>query len=151
MRANYTCPHPVAADSGVILWVSLVFIFLLFFIPGKYHCPVLYSVFSNNSHIVANKVTGNVFSYEVREVKVGLLSFSWDRIGSVQSKHRHLNLWMLHQPVGFFLCFSNNQAVEQLNFKTKSLRDLLTDEPFTRKDIITIQVGCCCALHMLMF
>uniref|UniRef100_A0A668U259 RING-type E3 ubiquitin transferase n=1 Tax=Oreochromis aureus TaxID=47969 RepID=A0A668U259_OREAU len=61
---------------------------------GKYHCPVLYNVFTNNSHIVANKVSGNVFSYE---------------------------------------------AVEQLNIKTKSFKDLLTDEPFTRKDIITLQ------------
>uniref|UniRef100_A0A8C6NV52 RING-type E3 ubiquitin transferase n=1 Tax=Nothobranchius furzeri TaxID=105023 RepID=A0A8C6NV52_NOTFU len=65
-----------------------------YFICGKYHCPVLYNVFTNNSHIVANKVTGNVFSYE---------------------------------------------AVEQLNIKTKSFKDLLTDEPFTRKDIITLQ------------
>ncbi|GAA6088780.1 RING-type E3 ubiquitin-protein ligase PPIL2, partial [Tachysurus ichikawai] len=62
---------------------------------GKYHCPVLYSVFTNNSHILANKVTGNVFSYE---------------------------------------------AVEQLNIKTKSYKDLLTDEPFTRQDIITLQL-----------
>uniref|UniRef100_A0A672QLE0 RING-type E3 ubiquitin-protein ligase PPIL2 n=1 Tax=Sinocyclocheilus grahami TaxID=75366 RepID=A0A672QLE0_SINGR len=61
---------------------------------GKYHCPVLYTVFTNNSHIVANKVTGNVFSYE---------------------------------------------AVEQLNIKTKSYKDLLTDEPFTRQDLITLQ------------
>uniref|UniRef100_A0A671U9C4 RING-type E3 ubiquitin transferase n=1 Tax=Sparus aurata TaxID=8175 RepID=A0A671U9C4_SPAAU len=61
---------------------------------GKYHCPVLYNIFTNNSHIVANKVTGNVFS---------------------------------------------NEAVEQLNIKTKSFKDLLTDEPFTRKDIITLQ------------
>uniref|UniRef100_A0A4W6FLW7 Peptidylprolyl isomerase (cyclophilin)-like 2 n=1 Tax=Lates calcarifer TaxID=8187 RepID=A0A4W6FLW7_LATCA len=61
---------------------------------GKYHCPVLYNVFTNNSHIVANKVTGNVFSHE---------------------------------------------AVEQLNIKTKSFKDLLTDEPFTRKDLITLQ------------
>uniref|UniRef100_A0AAR2JSX5 RING-type E3 ubiquitin transferase n=1 Tax=Pygocentrus nattereri TaxID=42514 RepID=A0AAR2JSX5_PYGNA len=61
---------------------------------GKYHCPVLYTVFTNNSHIVTNKVTGNVFSYE---------------------------------------------AVEQLNIKTKSYKDLLTDEPFTRQDIITLQ------------
>ncbi|XP_078809544.1 RING-type E3 ubiquitin-protein ligase PPIL2 isoform X2 [Oryzias latipes] len=61
---------------------------------GKYHCPVLYNVFTNNSHIVTNKVTGNVFSHE---------------------------------------------AVEQLNIKTKSFKDLLTDEPFTRKDIITLQ------------
>uniref|UniRef100_A0A673NPU0 PPIase cyclophilin-type domain-containing protein n=1 Tax=Sinocyclocheilus rhinocerous TaxID=307959 RepID=A0A673NPU0_9TELE len=63
---------------------------------GKYyHCPVLYTVFTNNSHIVANKVTGNVFS---------------------------------------------NEAVEQLNIKTKSYKDLLTDEPFTRQDLITLQV-----------
>nr|XP_057926195.1 RING-type E3 ubiquitin-protein ligase PPIL2 isoform X2 [Doryrhamphus excisus] len=61
---------------------------------GKYHCPVLYSVFTNNSHIVANKVTGNVFSYE---------------------------------------------AVEQLNIKPKSFKDLLSDDAFTRKDIITLQ------------
>uniref|UniRef100_G3PN30 RING-type E3 ubiquitin transferase n=1 Tax=Gasterosteus aculeatus aculeatus TaxID=481459 RepID=G3PN30_GASAC len=61
---------------------------------GKYHCPVLYNVFTNNSHFVANKVTGNVFSYE---------------------------------------------AVDQLNIKTKSFKDLLSDEPFTRKDIIVLQ------------
>ncbi|KAG7280954.1 hypothetical protein CRUP_022965 [Coryphaenoides rupestris] len=61
---------------------------------GKYHCPVLYNIFTNNSHIVTNKVTGNVFS---------------------------------------------NEAVEQLNIKTKSYKDLLSDEPFTRKDIITLQ------------
>ncbi|KAL2091882.1 hypothetical protein ACEWY4_011680 [Coilia grayii] len=61
---------------------------------GKYHCPVLYTVFTNNSHIIANKVTGNVYS---------------------------------------------NEAVEQLNIKTKSFKDLLTDEPFTRQDLITLQ------------
>lgn len=32
------------------------------------------------------------------------------------------------------------QAIEQLNLKTKNFKDLLTDEPFTRNDIITIQV-----------
>jgi len=35
---------------------------------GSYHCPVLYKPFTNNSHIVALKNTGNVFSYEVRAV-----------------------------------------------------------------------------------
>ncbi|XP_076845939.1 RING-type E3 ubiquitin-protein ligase PPIL2 [Brachyhypopomus gauderio] len=69
---------------------------------GKYHCPVLYNVFTNNSHIVANRVTGNVFSHE---------------------------------------------AVEQLNIKTKSYKDLLTDEPFTRQDIITLQVCVCVCAH----
>uniref|UniRef100_A0A8C1NLU8 RING-type E3 ubiquitin-protein ligase PPIL2 n=1 Tax=Cyprinus carpio TaxID=7962 RepID=A0A8C1NLU8_CYPCA len=41
---------------------------------GKYHCPVLYTVFTNNSHIVANKVTGNVFSYEVKHTTSQILS-----------------------------------------------------------------------------
>ncbi|GBN08273.1 Peptidyl-prolyl cis-trans isomerase-like 2, partial [Araneus ventricosus] len=61
---------------------------------GKYHCPVLFKVFNENSHIVAVKTTGNVFSYE---------------------------------------------AVEQLNLRSKNFKDLLTDEPFTKNDIITIQ------------
>lgn len=33
----------------------------------------------------------------------------------------------------------SNEAVEQLNIKTKSFKDLITDEPFSRKDIITLQ------------
>lgn len=44
------------------IWVIFLFLMLM---SGKYHCPVLYNVFTNNSHIVANKLTGNVFSYEV--------------------------------------------------------------------------------------
>ncbi|CAH0394272.1 unnamed protein product [Bemisia tabaci] len=33
----------------------------------------------------------------------------------------------------------SHEAIEQLNIKTKNWKDLLTDEPFQRKDIITIQ------------
>ncbi|XP_001362364.4 RING-type E3 ubiquitin-protein ligase PPIL2 [Monodelphis domestica] len=61
---------------------------------GKYHCPVLFTVFTNNSHIVAIRSTGNVYAYE---------------------------------------------AVEQLNIKTKNYKDLLTDEAFSRQDIVTLQ------------
>ncbi|XP_076452779.1 RING-type E3 ubiquitin-protein ligase PPIL2-like [Babylonia areolata] len=61
---------------------------------GKYHCPVTFKVFNENTHIVAIRPTGNVYCHD---------------------------------------------AVERLNVKTKSLKDLITDEPFTRKDIITIQ------------
>lgn len=32
---------------------------------GQYHCPVLYSVFTDNTHIVAIRTTGNVYTYEV--------------------------------------------------------------------------------------
>ena len=31
----------------------------------KYHCPVTFKVFNSNTHIVAVKTTGNVFSFEV--------------------------------------------------------------------------------------
>lgn len=61
---------------------------------GEYHCPVLNKVFTEFTHIVAVKTTGNVFSYE---------------------------------------------AIKELNLKTKNWKELLTDEPFKREDIITIQ------------
>jgi peptidyl-prolyl cis-trans isomerase-like protein 2 len=60
----------------------------------EYHCPVTYKVFNDNTHIVAIKPTGNVFSMD---------------------------------------------AVDELNIKANYFKDLLTDEPFTRKDMITIQ------------
>lgn len=60
----------------------------------NYHCPVMFKIFNKNSHIIAVKTTGNVYSFE---------------------------------------------AVEELNIKNKNWKDLLSDEPFTRKDIITIQ------------
>ncbi|CAI6010123.1 unnamed protein product, partial [Closterium sp. NIES-65] len=61
---------------------------------GEYHCPVLKKVFTEFTHIVAVKTTGNVFCYE---------------------------------------------AIKELNVKPKNWKELLTDEPFTRADIITIQ------------
>ncbi|KAL8584776.1 hypothetical protein ACOMHN_035695 [Nucella lapillus] len=61
---------------------------------GKYHCPVTFKVFNENTHIVAIAPTGNVY------------------------------------------CFD---AVNRLNLKTSNLKDLITDEPFTRKELITIQ------------
>ncbi|KAL1196475.1 Peptidyl-prolyl cis-trans isomerase CYP65 [Cardamine amara subsp. amara] len=61
---------------------------------GEYHCPVLNKVFTEFTHIVAVKTTGNVFCYE---------------------------------------------AIKELNIKTKNWKELLTEEPFTRADLITIQ------------
>ncbi|KAL4431394.1 hypothetical protein ABPG75_006650 [Micractinium tetrahymenae] len=61
---------------------------------GEYHCPVLNKVFTEHTHIVAVKTTGNVYCWE---------------------------------------------ALEELCLKPKNMRDLLTDEPFTRKDIIHLQ------------
>jgi len=61
---------------------------------GKYHCPVLFKTFNENSSIVCIATTGNVFSQE---------------------------------------------AIDQLNVKTKNWKDLITDVKFTRQDIITVQ------------
>ena len=60
---------------------------------GKWHCPVTCKVFTDNSHIVAIKSTGSVFSYD---------------------------------------------AVYELNIKPKNYCDLLTNEPFSKADIITL-------------
>ena len=61
---------------------------------GEMVDPVTFKVFTDNTHIVALKNTGNVFAYD---------------------------------------------TVERLNIKAKLWQDLVTDEAFTRKDIITIQ------------
>lgn len=61
---------------------------------GEYVDPVTFKVFTDNTHIVALRVSGNVFA--------------WD-------------------------------TVERLNLKPKMWRDLVTDEEFGRKDIITLQ------------
>ncbi|CAN9204506.1 unnamed protein product [Alternaria sp. RS040] len=61
---------------------------------GEYVDPVTYKVFTDNTHIVALRRSGNVFA--------------WD-------------------------------TVERLNIKAKNWQDLVSDDPFTRKDIITLQ------------
>jgi peptidyl-prolyl cis-trans isomerase-like 2 len=61
---------------------------------GEYQCPVTFKTFTDNTHIVAIKTSGNVYSFE---------------------------------------------AVDRLNIKNKNWKDLLTDEKFARKDIITLQ------------
>ncbi|KAF2817982.1 cyclophilin-like protein [Mytilinidion resinicola] len=61
---------------------------------NEYVDPVTYKVFTDNTHIVTLKNTGNVFA--------------WD-------------------------------TVERLNIKAKNWRDLVSDDEFSRKDIITLQ------------
>ncbi|GIL92325.1 hypothetical protein Vretimale_19576 [Volvox reticuliferus] len=61
---------------------------------GEFTCPVMGKVFTEHTHIVAVRTTGNVYCWE---------------------------------------------AVEELCVKPRNWKDLLTDEPFTRKDIIHIQ------------
>ncbi|KAK0402705.1 hypothetical protein QR680_016486 [Steinernema hermaphroditum] len=109
--------HPVCGDDGIIFDLTQITAYLKKhgvspctgkkmkaseLIPlkfakdkeGKFCCPVTFRTFTQTSHIVAIKTTGNVFSKE---------------------------------------------AIDELNLKRNHLRDLLTDVPFQRKDIITIQ------------
>uniref|UniRef100_A0A6B2L1Y4 Uncharacterized protein n=1 Tax=Arcella intermedia TaxID=1963864 RepID=A0A6B2L1Y4_9EUKA len=61
---------------------------------GKFHCPITYKEFTDFTHIVAIKTSGNVYSYE---------------------------------------------AVENLNIKPKCWKDLISEVPFTKADIIHLQ------------
>lgn len=56
---------------------------------------------------------------------------------SYEVSQLHINLVMRpRQSQSFCLVL---QAVDRLNIKTKNFRDLLTDEVFTKADIITLQ------------
>lgn len=58
-------PLSARAHAGFCLLPSLPGFSAWAFSPGKYHCPVLFTVFTNNTHIVAVRTTGNVYAYEV--------------------------------------------------------------------------------------
>ena len=40
-------------------------VFFMVFFVGDFHCPITFRVFNENSHIVAIRTSGNVYSYEV--------------------------------------------------------------------------------------
>lgn len=40
----------------------------------------------------------------------------------------------------YYIQLLHVQAIKELNIKTKNWKELLTDEPFSREDLITIQV-----------
>lgn len=111
------------------------------FCAGEYQCPVLNKVFTEYSHIVAVKTTGNVFSYEVN-----FQSFPPDSLLLFRIFLQLLTLRVLccntHVLVNLMVMGIGNvvQAIKELNIKTKNWQELLTDEPFKREDLITIQV-----------
>lgn len=61
---------------------------------GKWHCPVTFKVFTDNSKVVCVRTSKHVYAWE---------------------------------------------AVNDLNIKAKNWKDLMTDEPFTREDLIMLQ------------
>lgn len=94
-------------------------------LTGEYHCPVLNKVFTEFTHIVAVRTTGNVFCYEVGFTL--LLRSYLNSVNKFKNK-----MWNYNEP--------DLQAIKELNLKTKNWLELLTDEPFTKNDLITIQV-----------
>lgn len=46
---------------------------------GQYHCPVLFKAFTDKSHIVAIRTTGNVFSFEALE-QLNLKPRNWKEL-----------------------------------------------------------------------
>lgn len=61
---------------------------------GEFHCPITNQVFTDHTHIVCIRTTGNVYAFK---------------------------------------------AIDELNIRTKNWKDLISGEPFVRKDIITLQ------------
>lgn len=96
---------------------------------GEFQCPVLNKVFTEFTHIVAVKTTGNVFCYEV--------CFS---VGQQFSQTFLQVIYGFYAYILYALCTWLTQAIKELNIKTKNWKELLTDEPFTKDDLITIQV-----------
>lgn len=54
---------------------------------GQYHCPVLFKPFTDKSHIVTVKTTGNVFSYEAIE-QLNLKPRNWKELLTDESFKR---------------------------------------------------------------
>ena len=84
---------------------------------GNMHCPITFKEFTRHSHIVAIASSGNV--YVPRTVAVELAT----------ETHRSFS-W---------------DAVDELNIKARNFTDLLSAQPFTRADIITLQVTRSCS------
>lgn len=118
---------------------------------GMYSCPVTGKVFTEHTHIAAVKTTGNVYAYEaVGGVCFTLSSSNFAAMyrhyaGSVIDRQAHSTKAALYVQTATYACAQflliaySSMQLEELNIKPKNWKDLLTDEPFTRKDIIHLQ------------
>lgn len=68
----YFCPVNASARVSHMLENYKSETLLSYLSTGEYHCPVMNKVFTEYTHIVAVKTTGNVFCYEVF-----FLNFLW--------------------------------------------------------------------------
>lgn len=108
---------------------------------------MLGKVFTQHTHIVAIKTSGNVYAFEVcGDWEGGWVVTEVGRVWRLLAPkgHGHLVFPRLPTPLPLPI-FCAQQAVQELNLKAKNMRDLLTDEAFTRKDVIHIQARVACA------
>ena len=64
----------------------------LYRLSGKYHCPVTYRIFNENSHIVAIRTSGNILSYEVGSGS-HLLTDLWMYENDIVSGQMFVSFW----------------------------------------------------------
>lgn len=101
---------------------------------GEYHCPVLGKVFTQvRATGVHQPALCTVLP--TRTMRVAHSELCWNALsGCCCLQHTHI---VAVRTSGNVFCW---EAIQELNVKTKCWKDLLTEEPFTRKDIIQIQV-----------
>lgn len=93
---------------------------------GKYHCPVLFTVFTNNTHIVAVRTTGNVYAYEVCP-RSGAWRQRWGDLCCVLPGYtgwavcygHGLSLWGLVTATGMVICQSSGSAASPFSGRSK--------------------------------
>ena len=98
----------------------------------QYHDPITFKVFNDHTAIAAIKTTGNVYARE-----------SIDRL-NLKPNNLHDVRFVLFSPVEPSLVMGGAVAArlgstEPTNSLARPGMQLLTDEPFTRKDVITLQ------------
>ena len=89
------------------------------------HCPITFKEFTRHSHIVAVATSGNVYAPPPQ------LHNHFPVSNHLDSLAPHLTPHTSHS--------YSFDAVEELNIKARNFTDLLTGQPFTRADIITLQ------------
>jgi len=80
----------------------------LYWLSGKYHCPVTYRIFNENSHIVAIRTSGNILSYEVGSGS-DLLTDLWMYANDILSGQMFVSFWA-RSTENLFIFMSVNYA-----------------------------------------
>lgn len=115
------------------------FVIVLDCCVGDYHCPVTFKIFNANTHIAAISKSGNVYAYEVRHAKLNTILHEICTLLTLFKPSTSILYILAVFQKQYILYLFTVQAIDRLNIKPAYWKDLVTDEPFTRADIIQIQ------------